>query len=257
MVFVPLQKTTDMKRILSAILAVLLSATLCGARKLPAGALGTFTYDIRYTWGAINAKVATATISLEPARWDERDSYHSHAFVKTSAIFRLFIGADLTVDSYIAQSDLLPLYTINPFRKGGKDCKFEYTYDRDDRKVTNLAQWPKETRTSQYPFDGKIFDLLTLLAYCRFVDAADKPISLKLMLGDAAHPATLTYQGKDTETFPGVEAERFLLRLTERGVMENGSGNEVTFWRSSGSDRRVLGLEAAIDPGHMSIRIKN
>ena len=38
--------------------------------------------------------------------------------------------------------------------------------------------------------------------------------------------------------------------------MENGSGNEITFWRSPGSDRRILGLEAAVNPGHMSIRIK-
>ena len=245
-----------MKKILFALLAILLSATLCGARKLPSSALGTFTYEVRYTWGAINAKVATATISLEPARWDGRDSYHSHAFVKTSAIFRLFIGADLTVDSYIAQSDLLPLYTLNPYRKGGKDCKFEYIYDRDKRLVTNVAQGPKETQTNQFAFDGKIFDLLTLLAYCRF-EAGEKSVTLTLMLGEAAYPAILSYQGKDTETFPGEEAERFLLRLTERGVMENGSGNEVTFWRSSGSDRKILGLEAAIDPGHMSIRIKN
>lgn len=245
-----------MKKILFALLAILLPATLCGARKLPSAALGTFTYEVRYIWGAINAKVATATISLEPARWDGRDSYHSHAFVKTSAIFRLFIGADLTVDSYIAQSDLLPLYTINPYRKGGKDCKFEYIYDRDKRQVTNVAQGPKETLTKQFAFDGKIFDLLTLLAYCRF-EAGEKSVTLTLMLGDAAYPAILSYQGKDTESFPGEEAERFLLRLTERGVMENGSGNEVTFWRSSGSDRKILGLEAAIDPGHMSIRIKN
>jgi hypothetical protein len=255
-VFVPLRKTTVMKRFLLALPAILLSVTLCGARKLPSAALGASTYEIRYTWGAINAKVATATISLEPARWQGQDSYHSHAFIKTSAIFRLFIGADLTVDSYIAQSDLLPLYTINPYRKGGKDCKFEYIYDRDKRMVTNVAQGPKETQTNRFAFDGKIFDLLTLLAYGRF-EAGDKPVTLKLMLGEAAYPAILTYQGKDTETFPGLEAERFLLRLTERGVMENGSGNELTLWRSAGPDRKVLGLEAAIDPGHMSIRIKN
>lgn len=245
-----------MKRFWFVLLVLLLSASLCDARKLPASALGTTTYEIRYTWGAIDAKVATATISLNPESYQGKDAYHSHAFVKTSAVFRLFIGADLTVDSYIDQGELLPIYTINPYRKGGKDCKFEYIYDREARQVTNLAQGPKETLETKYPFDGKIFDLLTVLAFVRFLDTSDKPVSLKLMLGEAAYPAVITYQGKDTERMPGVEAERFQIRLTERGVMENGSGNELTFWRSPGSDRRILGLEAAINPGHMSIRIK-
>lgn len=245
-----------MKRFWFVLLALLLSASLCDARKLPASALGTTTYEIRYTWGAIDAKVATATISLNPESYQGKEAYHSHAFVKTSAVFRLFIGADLTVDSYIDQDELLPIYTINPYRKGGKDCKFEYIYDRAARQVTNLAQGPKETLETKYPFDGKIFDLLTVLAFVRFLDASDKPVSLKLMLGETAYPAVITYQGKDTERVPGVEAERFQIRLTERGVMENGSGNELTFWRSPGSDRRILGLEAAVNPGHMSIRIK-
>lgn len=245
-----------MKRFWFILLALLLSASLCDARKLPASALGTTTYEIRYTWGAIDAKVATATISLNPESYQGKDAYHSHAFVKTSAVFRLFIGADLTVDSYIDQDELLPVYTINPYRKGGKDCKFEYIYDREARQVTNLAQGPKETLETKYPFDGKIFDLLTVLAFVRFLDTSDKPVSLKLMLGEAAYPAVITYQGKDTERVPGVEAERFQIRLTERGVMENGSGNELTFWRSPGSDRKILGLEAAVNPGHMSIRIK-
>ena len=245
-----------MKRFLFVLMALLLSASLCDARKLPAGALGTTTYEIRYTWGAIDAKVATATISLTPDSYQGKSAYHSHAFVKTSAVFRLFIGADLTVDSYIDEAELLPLYTINPYRKGGKDCKFEYIYDREARQVTNVAQGPKETLETTYPFDGRIFDLLTVLAFARFLDASDKPVSLKLMLGDSAYPAAITYQGKDTERMPGVEAERFLLRLTERGVMENGSGNELLIWRSPGPDRKILCLEAPLSPGFMSIRIK-
>ena len=197
-----------MKRFLFVLTALLLSASLCDARKLPAGALGTTTYEIRYTWGAIDAKVATATISLTPDSYQGKSAYHSHAFVKTSAVFRLFIGADLTVDSYIDEAELLPLYTINPYRKSGKDCKFEYIYDREARQVTNVAQGPKETLETKYPFDGRIFDLLTVLAFVRFLDAGDKPVSLRLMLGEAAYPAVITYQGKDTERVPGVGLTR-------------------------------------------------
>ena len=246
-----------MKRFLFVLTALLLSASLCDARKLPAGALGTTTYEIRYTWGAIDAKVATATISLTPDSYQGKSAYHSHAFVKTSAVFRLFIGADLTVDSYIDEAELLPLYTINPYRKSGKDCKFEYIYDREARQVTNVAQGPKETLETKYPFDGRIFDLLTVLAFVRFLDAGDKPVSLRLMLGEAAYPAVITYQGKDTQRVPGVEADRFQIRLTERGVMENGSGNRLLFRRSTDPDRRILRLEADLGSGTLICTVRD
>ena len=245
-----------MKRFLFAFSALLFSASLCLAQKLPAEALGTTTFEIRYTWGAIDAKVATATVSMNSDTYKGQDAYHSHAFVKTSAIFRLFIGADLTVDGYISRSERQPLYAVNPFRKSGKDCKFEYIYDKEAKRVTNIWQGPKETQETIYPYDGKTFELLSLLAFVRFRDASDKPETIRVLLGEKASMAVLTYQGKDTETFPGMTAERFLLRMTDRGVMENGSGSELVFWRSPDSSRKILGLEAPVNPGHMSIRIK-
>ena len=245
-----------MKRILIALSATLFSAFLCGAQRLPAEALGTVTYEIRYTWGAIDAKVATATVSMNSDTYQGQDAYHSHAFVKTSAIFRLFIGADLTVDGYISRSERQPLYAVNPFRKSGKDCKFEYIYDKDAGRVTTVWQNPKATEKYLYPYDGKTFELLSLLAFVRFRDASDKPETIRVLLGEKASQAVLSYEGLDTETFPGKTAERFLLRMTERGVMENGSGSELVFWRSPDSGRKILGLEAPVNPGHMSIRIK-
>ena len=244
-----------MKRVLLALSVLLLSALACGARKLPAEALGTVQYEIRYTWGAIDAKVGTITISLNPATWENQAAYHSHGFLKTSSVFKLFIGADLTVDSDVAQSDLQPLYFINPYKKGGKDCKFEFTYGRNGV-IDAVYQGPKQTLTKTWPMDGKTFDLLSLLVFVRFRDAAEKTVNSKVLLDENCYPATLTYQGKDTEKIPGVETERFLLRLTERGVMENGSGTELLIWRSPGADRRILCLEAPLSPGFMSIRVK-
>ena len=244
-----------MKRVLLALSVLLLSALACGARKLPAEALGTVQYEIRYTWGAIDAKVGTITISLNPATWENQAAYHSHGFLKTSSVFKLFIGADLTVDSDVAQSDLQPLYFINPYKKGGKDCKFEFTYGRNGV-IDAVYQGPKQTLTKTWTMDGKTFDLLSLLVFVRFRDAAEKTVNIKVLLDENCYPATLTYQGKDTEKIPGVETERFLLRLTERGVMENGSGNELLIWRSPGADRRILCLEAPLSPGFMSIRVK-
>ena len=245
-----------MKRILSALL-LLLACTSADARKLPAGALGTVTYDVRYRLGAMNAKVATATISLDPSTREGQASYHTHALIRTSSIFRLFLSSDYVVDAWIGQADLQPVYFINPFKKGGKEGKFECIYRGSDIEVVTVMP-PKGSERKVLPQDGRTMDLLTLLHYVRFLemDASSRPLALQVLMGGSAFPGILTCEGPDAERFPGQATERFLLRLTERGLMENGSGNELTFWRSTGSDRNIVGLEAPINPGFMTILIK-
>ena len=246
-----------MKRILSALL-LLLACSAADARKLPAGALGTVTYDVRYKLGAMNAKVATATISLDPATREGQAAYHTHALIRTSSIFRLFLSSDYVVDAWIGQADLQPVYFINPFKKGGKEGKFECIYRGGDIEVVTVMP-PKGTERKVLPQDGRTMDLLTLLHHVRFLemDASSRPLSLQVLMGGSAFPGVLTCEGPDAERFPGQATERFLLRLTERGLMENGSGNEIHLWRSTGTDRRLLGLEVPLSTGTMAVSITN
>ena len=246
-----------MKKFLLLLSALLLCASLCEARKLPAEALGTLKYEIRYKWGAINAKVASIDLSLNADKWENHHTYHSKAVIKTSAVFSLFIGADMAAECQIEQSDLQPLYFINPHKKGGKDVCFTFIYNRKTKNIESTFQDVKATSTKNFPMDGKTYDLLSVIQFVRFLDASSKKnVDINLLLGEDRYPGVLTYEGKDTKRFPGRETDRFVLRLTGRGVMENGSGNELTFWRSTGSDRNIVGLEAPINPGFMTILIK-
>ncbi len=245
-----------MKKILLFVSLALLAASLCEARKLPKETLGTVNYEIRYKWGAINAKVASIDLTLNEGKWEDHPAYHSRAVIKTSAVFSLFIGSDMAADCYIAQSDLQPLYFVNPHKKGGKDVRFTFVYDRKTKQIESTFEGVKETTTKNFPMDGKTYDLLSVIEFVRFLEASYNTVDINLLLGEDRYPGVLVYQGKDTEKFPGRNTDRFVLRLTGRGVMENGSGNELTFWRSTGSDRKIIALEAPVNPGFMTIRIK-
>jgi hypothetical protein len=67
--------------------------------------------------------------------------------------------------------------------------------------------------------------------------------------------ATLVNQGVDKEKFSGKETERFFIKMLETGLMENGSGNEITVWRASDTGHRILGLETNLSSGTMSVSI--
>ena len=244
---------------LTLLAAVILSGLSAQARKVPAEALGTVSYDIHYNWGIINTKVADAAISFEKEAWQGHAAYHSHAAIKSTPVFSLFIGSDYIADTWIAQSDLEPLFFINPFKKNGQEGKFEYTYDASHKVIASVTvldpNQPAEEK--DFPYDGHTMDLLSLLHYIRFVDISEgsKPIKLSLLMGGKAFAAKLSHKGVDEEKYPGQKAEHLLLEMTERGLMDNGSGNELQIWRSAGEDRRLFGLEAPLSVGFMSVSI--
>ena len=102
-------------------------------------------------------------------------------------------------------------------------------------------------------------DFLTLVHFLRFLelDQAEQPLPLTILVSGKSYPAELSYLGEDPDKFPGIPAEKFLLHLTERGLMENGSGNEVFTWRSIGDERTILGLEAELSSGKIYVKITN
>ena len=236
------------------LLSALISAPASGS--IPAESLGDVQYEVRYKLAGITSKVADATISLEKDNWNGQAVLHSHAAIRASSIFRLFMDAEYIADAYLTQAQQEPLYYFNPVKKGNKEGKFECTYDAKTKEITSVFQRPPaDAVTKTFPLDGLSMDLLSLLVYVRYHDIpAGSSLSMHLLMGGKYVAATLTNQGPDTDRYPGTE--RFLLKMIDGGLMENGSGNEITVWRSTGNDRRILGLETSLSSGVMTVAIK-
>ena len=239
--------------------ALLIPGLLSAPKNVSPEALGAVRYEIHYKLGALDTKVADATISLENGRWEQQAVLHSHASIRASSVFRLFMNAEYVADAYLTPGSQEPVYSFNPIKKGNKEGKFACTYDRNAKTITTeLVKPPADPVTQTLPLDGKTMDLLSLLQQVRFLNlSARSSRSLLLLMGDHTVPATLTFQGTDTERFPGVKAERILLKMNGRGLMENGSGSEITVWRSAGKDRRILGLETPLSSGVMVVTVKD
>ena len=245
-----------MKKILSILLALVATVTAPGAGIIPEESLGAVNYDVRYKLGALNTKVATATITWEKAAWKDQPAYHSHALVQTTPVFKLFIGSDYTADTYLSRSGLSPLFFSNPFKDGSR---VEYVYNATSKEIESLTvQASGETENKSYPLDGRTMDLLSLLHHLRFhpFSAEGSSLSMHLLMGGKSYAARVICQGADTEKFLDKPAERIVVQMTEHGLMENGSGNELLLWRSTSPDRRILGLEVALSSGTMICRIR-
>ena len=250
---------SEMKRFLLILSVLFASGAVCGARSLAPEALGTVKYAVRYKMGALNTKVATASISFEKGEWDDEEVYHSKASIKTTPVFRLFLGSDYVAETWLDRRDLAPVHFVNPFTKKKFAGVFEYDYDADSRTIESLAVTsPQDSVRTTFPLDGRTMDLLSLLHDVRFrkLSPSDAPIQMHVLMGGKSFAATLSCAGPDPDKVPDRESEEFVVKLTERGLMENGSGNEIHIWRSCGDDRRILILEAVLSSGFMSVTIQ-
>ncbi len=242
--------------VLSALLLFgLINAPAPAPKAVSAEALGPVKYEVRYILKGINTKVADVAISLENSKWNGQNALHSHAKINASSVFRLFMAAEYIADAYFTTGSQEPLYSINPIKKGKKEGKFECIYDRDAKVVTSEFAPPSaKPVTGTYPLDGRTMDLLSLLQYVRFHDIpVGTTLDMHLLMKGKCVAATLVNQGPDNDKFPGQSSERLFLKMLEMGLMENGSGNEITVWRSTNENRLILGLETTLSSGAISV----
>ena len=203
----------------------------------------TCTYEVRYLYGNLNTKVAKATLTLTPAEFEGIESYKAEIGIKVQPIFRLFMHSKYKVEDYFTRPGMKPLYYCTSSNKGSAWCR----YSEDE--IVFWRQYGKmpEPAIFHHPNDGISMELVTLLYYVRTHDFKEgEPYEVRPLMGGQPTPATLTLEGIDTEKYPGHRAQVFHFVMLERGIMENGSGNDAYIWIDADGNRQVLGLQVAL-----------
>lgn len=212
-------------------------------------------YDIRYKYGVLNPKVATATYDWDASSWDRKDAYRTEVTIKCSPILNLFLGTDYYLELFNSADNLSPLYFHYTF----SDVVFKYWYRKAQGKtnctITHKGR-PDEHHT--FPMDGKTLDIIALLNHVRFCDfeSLKSPRNYDILLSGRIFPARLSYRGTSKKKFPGRTAVCVLLELQGEGLMADGSGHELLVWFSDSPGREVLGLEADLGKGYLTCFIK-
>lgn len=204
----------------------------------------TSMYEVRYILGDLNTKVAKATITTTPTMWEEKDAYKAEINIKVQPFFRLFLHAKYFVEAFVTRPGMQPLYYSTSSSKENAWCR----YSEGEEGIVFWRHYKKkEPKTLIFPNDGRTMELVSMLYYVRTFDFKEgEPCELKVLIGERALPATLTMEGIDTEKYPGHRAMFIRFVMLERGIMENGSGNEAYLWIDADGSRIPLGLEVAL-----------
>jgi hypothetical protein len=205
----------------------------------------TCLYEVRYILGDLNTKVAKATLTTTPTIWEEKDAYKADINIRVQPFFRLFLHAKYFVEAYVTRPGMQPLYYSTSSSKETAWCR----YSEGEEGIVFWRNYKKrqEPLTLTFPNDGRTMELVSMLYYVRAFEYKEgEPCELKALIGERALPANLTMEGIDTEKYPGHSAKRIRFFMPERGIMENGSGNEAYLWIDADGSRIPLGLEVPL-----------
>lgn len=213
-------------------------------------------YELRYKLGAMKTKVANATMTLEPSEWQEQPAYLSVVKIRVAPVFRLFMRAEYMAGLYLSNPGMESVYN---FSQTGKDYTYCY-YGKGERGI-HFERHPKGRKQGEHFFfdnDGRTFELLSLLWYIRRFDFdRTETLDLKAFFTGTIMDCQVRRTGQDSEKYPGHTADCIQVDLLGRGLMENGSGNQVLVWRDTEGTRPILGLEISLGKGTMFCNITN
>ena len=246
-------------------LAILLSMLLLGEQvplrqPLPQKSLGTTKYDVHYVRGAFRTKMATASFVLDQAVWEGESAYHASFSIHAVNLFRLIIRDQYKASLYLDRKEMNPVFYSYPHVKKGENRTLEFWYNKDKGIIESVThvEGQEEPLVKTYTLDGITMEAASLVFFIRTIDPAalKEPVSLGLLIAGIRAPAYLSYVGEDNEYMPGKQAFHYLINLTERGLMENGSGNEIHVWVSAEPTHDLLGLMVPLGKAFMTARIR-
>ena len=226
-----------MKKFTIFILALLPLMAFVPVRKaLPESAKGETHYAVHYNRGAIRAKMATATLTLDEGTWQEKPAYYGSFSVRAANVFKLFLLNEYKVRIFLSKDDMQPYYYTFPHKKKGKQHQLEFFYKENEvESILQIEDYPEPTR-KVYPAEGKVtMEIASFAFFLRCLDPAalrGEPLRVNLLL-----------------------ASECVIKMLSRGLMENGAGNEIHVWISPEPERMLRGLQVVLGKGFVSAQM--
>lgn len=243
-----------MKKIVVFILALLpLLAAMPPRLGLPESAKGESQYEVRYNRGSLHAKMATATLTLEDALWQDKPAYYVNFTIRATSVFKLFMLNEYQVNIYLSKDDTHPYFYSFPHKKKGKERLLEFFYKEQEVESVLQIEDQAEPVRQVFPTEGlPTLDIASFALFLRSLEPSafqNVTMPVNLLLATSVVPAELTYMGEDSTFWPNEAAYHYQVKMVGRGLMENGAGDVIEIWVSPQPEHALRGLQVDLKKG--------
>lgn len=252
-----------MKKSVAVVITLLLGTIipLFAQNCLPMGKIRAFqpgeklSFSLIYKWGAVQTEVGQAVFSVDSTSFKGQPAYHSSLKVKSLPFFDVFFKMREHFQGWVSTDNLRPLKFIRDTHEGNYTATNLYYYDWNSKVINAdvMCDW-KALRTIQIPLKDCVFDIGSILYYCRCMDVSKLKVGAKYPLSfaidDQVYDVALTYRGKETikaKKLGKVRCMKFTCSVVS-GQMFSGD-EEFLLWISDDGNRLPIGFMAPLRVG--------
>lgn len=218
------------------------------------------TYKLYYNWNFI--WLPAGEVVFKVAETDGQ--YHIVAKGRTYKSYEWFFKVRDTYESYVDKETLLPSTSVRNVSEGKYRLYDQVTFDQESNKAVSLrGKTQAEAVSREYPIDGCMHDVLSIIYYARnlaFDDySSGQEFPVKIFMDKEVWPLQVKYKGKEASKKVKGKGRfntiKFSPEVIEGTVFEKGA--EMNVWVSDDQNRIPLLIESPVSVGSVKAVLKS
>ena len=220
-------------------------------------------FILHYKWGAINADVGTASVSLDSLTFNGQEAFLCSAYGRTSKFFDVFFKVREDFKSWFTRDGMKPLKFTRDTYEGGYVARnaFLYRWDASDPYIAADIYTSKRGQMSmELPLTPCTYDLPALFFFARNMDVDNvepgKRYPMTFVIDDDIFNVYFILYGRETIKVKGlgtVKTIRFAAKLLEGEVFKGEE--DMMIWVSDDENRLPVYFEAPLRVGAAAGRL--
>ncbi len=219
---------------------------------------------LHYKWGAINADVGKASITIDSTSVDGVSCYHIKLSARTARFYDVFFKVREGFESWVTCDGLRPVRFKRDTQENTYRATNNYVYrwDTDEPYVeANVFTSSIGAKLLALPVNSCTFDLPALFMVARNADFSriekGVPYPMSFLIDDDRFNVRFTLLGDDTRTFKGIgtiPCKKFAIEVVA-GELFSGK-EDLYMWLSDDGNRIPVWFEAPFKIGNVSGRME-
>lgn len=220
-------------------------------------------FVLHYKWGAVNADVGTATVTLDTLTYNGRKVFHCDAFGKTSKFFDMFFKVVEDFDSWFTCDGLKPVKFTRETYEGGYVARNTYYYNWNlSEPVISADVYSSKNgpRILELPLTPCTFDIPSLFFFARNMDLdtiePGRKYPMTFAIDDDVYNVYFILYGRETIKVKGigkVKTIKFAAKLLEGEVFKGE--DDMLIWVTDDENRVPVYFEAPLLVGNAAGRL--
>ncbi len=211
-------------------------------------------FVLHYKWGAINADVGYATVTLDSLTYNGREAFRCSVDGRTTKMFDLFFKVREDFDSWFTRDGLRPLKFTRDTHEGGYEARNTYYYNWNlSEPVINAEVYTSKmgSKIMELPLTPCTFDLPALFYFARNMDfdtiEPGRKYPMTFAIDDEIFNVYFILYGRETIKVKGigkVNTIKFAAKLLEGEVFKGEE--DMLIWVTDDGNRLPVYFEAPL-----------